>query len=130
MKSEKAIQAETLIAVTALPGIMAWRENSGFAWVGEEVRAATGASIRLEPGMKILRNARPLRAGVPGIADIMGVAKGKAFALECKVATGAQEVSQRRFERAFVAKGGLYTVVKDPDEAVRFLTASIMGGRL
>lgn len=126
MKSEKAIQAETLVGVTALPGVMAWRENSGFAWVGREVKARVGSMIRVTPTMKILEEARPLRAGVPGIADIMGVAEGSGFALEVKDAEGRQEVSQMRFQAAFEKAGGVYRVVRDAGEAVDFLRATVL----
>jgi hypothetical protein len=108
---------------------MAWRENSGFAWVGEEAKGADARAALNEPGTKVLRNARPLLAGVPGIADIMGVAAGRAVALEVKDWQGRQETSQVRFERAFTAAGGAYRVVRSPEEAVAFLRATIGGAR-
>lgn len=131
MKSEKAIQNETLVEVTALPGVMAWRENSGLAWVGNEVRTRVGQMVMIKPGMKLLDNARPLRAGIPGIADVMGVARrrdgsGQAFALEIKDWEGQQEVSQVRFERAFTENGGLYQVIRDPVDAISFLRQSVL----
>lgn len=126
-KSEKAIQNEVLVDVTALEGVMAWRENSGFAWVGEEVKVRVGRSILVTPDMKILKNARPLRAGTPGIGDIMGSAKGRAFALEIKDADGRQEESQMRFEQAFTRAGGAYSVVRSREEAVAFLRRSVLG---
>lgn len=126
MKSEKAIQNETLIAVTALPGIMAWRENSAFAWAGEDVRARAGSMIRVTADMKILRNSRPIRAGIPGIGDIMGVGEGRAFALEVKDDTGRQEESQIRFQRVFEKAGGAYGLVRSAEEAVDFLRRTVL----
>lgn len=126
-KSESRIQAEVLVDVTALPDVMAWRENSGFAWVGTEVKARVGSTVRVTADMKILSNARPLRAGTPGIGDIMGVGQGSAFALEVKDAEGKQEESQVRFQRAFEAAGGVYSVVRSADEAVAFLRRTVLG---
>jgi len=125
-KSEKAIQAEVLVGVSALEDVMCWRENSGFAWVGEEVKARVGRTIVVTPDMKILKDARPLRAGVPGIADVMGVGNRRAFALEIKDADGRQETSQMRFEEAFTRAGGAYSVVRSREEAVEFLRRSVL----
>jgi len=128
MKSEKAILNESLVAGSALERVMLWRENSGLAWVGEEAKGPDRAAALREPGTKVLRNARPLLAGTPGIADIMGVADGRAVAVEVKDWQGRQEVSQSRFERAFIAAGGAYEVVRSPEETVAFLRAT-MGGK-
>jgi hypothetical protein len=126
-KSETAIQAEVLVGVTALPDVMAWRENSGFAWVGEEMRVRVGQTVRVTADMKILTNARPLRAGTPGIGDIMGSARGRAIALEVKDEEGRQEVSQQRFQQAFERAGGAYSIVRSADEAIDFLRRTVLG---
>lgn len=126
MKGEHAIQNAALVAVTALDGVMAWRENSAFAWAGRDVKAAVGKMVRVQPGWKILADARPIRAGVPGIGDIMGTGRGRAFALEMKDAEGSQEVSQRRFQRAFELAGGAYGIARSPDEAVAFLRSTVL----
>lgn len=127
MKSEHAIQNETLVAVTAEPDVMAWRENSAFAWAGRDVKAPVGKMVRIQPGWKILADARPIRAGVPGIGDIMGTGRGRAFALEVKDDEGTQEVSQVRFQQAFERAGGAYAVVRSADEAVAFLRRTVLG---
>jgi hypothetical protein len=126
MKSEKAIQNECLVEVTGLPDVMAWRENSGLAWIGKEYKARIGAMVHVTADMKILTNARPLRAGVPGIADIMGVAQGSGFALEVKDEEGRQEPSQVLFQRAFERAGGVYGIVRSKDEAVAFLRRTVL----
>lgn len=126
MKSEGRIQSETLVAVTALEGVMAWRENSAFAWAGQEVKARVGQMVRVKANWKILEDPRPIRAGTPGIGDIMGVGNRQGFALEVKDADGKQEVSQIRFQRAFELAGGVYQVVRDADEAVAFLRRSVL----
>jgi hypothetical protein len=89
-----------MVAVSSLPSCMIWRENSG---VG---RTSSGAY---------------LRAGTPGIADIMGVCRGRAIALECKTERGKQSRQQMRFQVAFEKAGGLYAVVRSADEALTVL---------
>lgn len=117
-KSEKAIQNEILVAVTALQGCMFWRELSAQAWVGRVVERK-GTRVTLERAM-------PVTAGVPGIADIMGVVGGRSVALEVKTPVGSQEESQVRFERVFTEKGGAYGVVRSADEAVAFLRRTVL----
>jgi hypothetical protein len=97
IQPEFEILNAVLVALSALPGCMVWRENSG---VG---RTQSGAY---------------LRAGVAGIADIMGVYHGRAIAIECKTERGKQSRQQMRFQVAFSQAGGLYAVVRSADEAL------------
>lgn len=116
-KSEKAIQAEILMAITAEERAMFWREVSAKAWVGRLIERK-GSRVVLEAAM-------PVTAGVPGIADIMGIYDGRAVGIEVKTQTGKQEQSQRQFERVFTSKGGFYTVARSVDEALQFLRDTV-----
>lgn len=120
-RSEKAIQNDTLVAVTALPGVMAWRNNTGQGWQGQRLARAAGAMVKVEPGMVILRAARPITFGLPGSPDIIGAINGRAFGLEMKAATGRLEESQPKFRRAWEAAGGLYGVPRSVEEALEIL---------
>lgn len=120
-RSEKAIQNDTLIAVTAEPGVMAWRNNTGQGWQGERINRAAGATVVVEQRMVILRNARPISFGLVGSPDIIGVREGRAFGLEMKAAGGRQETDQARFMRAWRAAGGLYGVPRSVEEALAIL---------
>lgn len=120
-RSEKAILNDTLIAITALPGVMAWRNNTGQAWQGRPVNAGVGQMIRVKPGMKILEDARPIRFGLPGSGDIIGVQRGRGFTFEMKSATGRLEKSQPAFARAWKAAGGLYGLPRSVEEALAVL---------
>lgn len=124
MSSEKRILNESLVAITALPDVLAWRNNSGQAWQGSQYRAATGQRIVVQPGMVILMDARPISFGLAGSADILGVCRGRGFGIETKTPTGRQSDQQRKFQAAFERAGGLYGVARSPDEAV----AILMGG--
>jgi hypothetical protein len=119
--SEKKILNDSLIAVTALPDTMAWRNNTGMAWQGEEVRCGVGQTLVVQRGMKILRDARPVQFGLLGSGDIMGVTAGRAWALEIKNAKGGQADSQMKFQRAFELAGGQYRLVRSADFAVSFI---------
>lgn len=120
-KSEARIQSETLIAVTALPDVMAWRNNTGMAWQGQRLSRSPGAVVKIEPGMVVLREARPISFGLEGSPDIIGVMAGRGFGLEMKAATGRLEESQPRFRRAWEKAGGLYGVPRSVEEALRIL---------
>lgn len=117
MASEKAIQNDILVAITAEPGVMAWRNNTGMAWVGTEMRAGVGSMVRVERGMVILREARPLKAGLPGSPDIIGCANGRGFGIEVKTRTGSQSDQQVAFQRAWTRVGGLYVLARSVDDA-------------
>lgn len=120
-KSEQLILQETLIAVTAEPGTMAWRNNTGQAWQGERISRAPGVMIQVERGMCILRNARPISFGLPGSPDIIGVRDGRGFGLEMKSLTGVLRETQPKFARAWQRAGGLYGVPRSVEEALRIL---------
>lgn len=127
-RSEKAIMNEALVEVSALPDTLGWRNNTGTAWQGERVAAFTGQMIRVEPGMLILRGARPITFGLPGSGDLMGLTRGTAWALEGKTATGAMRETQRKFAAAFERAGGVYGVFRSPDQAVAIITDRILRG--
>lgn len=117
-RSEKAILNDTLVALSAMPETLVWRNNSGSAWQGQRIDVRPGQAIRMEPGMVILREARPVTFGLPGSSDIIGVSAGLAIAPEVKTPGGQLSDQQRRFAAAFERAGGLHLVVRDPVEAV------------
>lgn len=117
-ESEKALLNKALIEVTAQPDTMAWRNNTGMAWQGEQVRIRTGQTITVQPGMVVLKDARPIRFGLPGSGDILGLTRGFAFSLEAKAQGGRLEVSQPKFQAAWERAGGAYSVFRSVEEAV------------
>jgi hypothetical protein len=120
-KSEQRILQETLVAVTALPDVMAWRNNTGMAWQGQKISRAPGAMVKVERGLVILLEARPISFGLEGSPDIIGVSAGRGFGLEMKAARGRLEDSQPRFRRAWERAGGLYGVPRSVEEALEIL---------
>ncbi len=97
---ESRILADVLVAVSALPGAMFWRNNSGllFSRAGHRVRAS-----------------------VPGAPDILGVYRGRAIGIETKSERGRQSTQQRRFQLAFERAGGLYLLARSASEALGML---------
>jgi hypothetical protein len=120
-RSEKAIQNDTLIAITALPDLMAWRNNTGMAWQGQRISRAPGAHLIVERGMVILRDGRPIQFGLEGSPDIIGSYGGRAFGLEMKSQAGTLRPEQAKFRRAWERAGGLYGVPRSVEEALKIL---------
>lgn len=116
-RSEKAIQNDILMDLSALDGGVFWRNNTGQAWQGQRAQSAPGAYVKIEPGMVVLKNARPIDFGLKGSADIMGAYCGRPVAVEVKKEGGHQEIVQRYFEKAWVKAGGLYVLARSMDEA-------------
>lgn len=116
-RSEKSEQNDALMLLSALDRSLFYRQNTGQAWQGTPVDKATGDYIRIEPGMRILRNARPIRFGLEGSGDIMGAYDGRPVAVEMKSATGRQREMQRYFEQAWTKAGGIYVLARTAEEA-------------
>lgn len=124
-RSEKSIQNEGLVALSAEPDAMVWRNNTGQAWQGEPVKAAIGSFVKIETGMMVLRNARPVKFGLPGSADVLGAVQGYPVAVEFKTLSGRQSDQQALFARAWRKAGGIYVLARSPDDAVNHVRAEI-----
>lgn len=116
-RSEKAIQNDALVALWKIPRSFWWRENTGQAWQGRK--------IKHDKDVLVLGDARPVRFGLEGIADIMGTCAGLAIAVEMKDATGRQRTAQKNFERAWTRAGGVYIMARTVEQAVRGVLATI-----
>lgn len=124
-KSEKAILNETLVAVSALPDTIIYRQNSGAAWRGKEFNARIGQTIVVEPGMKILRDAQLVKFGITGGGDAVCASHGLPIQIEVKNEDGRQREGQGRFEGAWTRAGGLYLLVRSAEEAVDLIRQRI-----
>ena len=100
--TETAIMRDILVAVTALPGALFFRQNVGVA------RTSSGAVMRF---------------GVPGCPDILGSYRGRFVGIEVKTKIGRQSEVQKAFERALTKAGGVYLVARSPEEALAALEA-------
>lgn len=124
MASEKSILNETIVRVSALPETCVWRNNTGMAWQGQQINARVGTYVKVERDMVLLRDARPVRFGLPGSSDIIGAHAGRPVAIETKAANGQQAELQSSFERAWVKAGGLYVLARTASDAPFALRSS------
>lgn len=101
---ETPTMRDVLVAVSALPGGMFWRQNAGT--------------------FLTLDGRRKVKVSVNGVGDIMGVYRGRAVAIETKSLEGEQRETQERFQRAFERAGGLYVIARSAAEALSALEAA------
>lgn len=96
--NETELMNRILVAISAIPGVLAWRNNTGALKVDD----------------------RFVRYGLcPGSSDIIGLYNGRFFALEVKTARGQVSAQQFAFLKAINANGGIGKVVRSIEDAER-----------
>lgn len=85
--------------------------------------ADKGRFFRMETGVGLnMRTDEKFAYGINGQADIMGIiVGGRHIWLECKTGGAVQSSNQKNFQRMIERFGGLYSVVRSPEEALRFV---------
>jgi len=106
--TEHDIQKQILERLGFLKNGFFWRENSG--------------AVKIENNGKT----RFFRAGITGIADIMGVYKGIPIAIEVKRPGKKQSLDQKAFQQRFEICGGLYMICTDSAEIIQQLEAHVL----
>lgn len=122
MSTGTGLMHRVMLAVGSLPAVRIFRHNVALAWVGE--------ARRLQSGDMLIKNARPLHAGlVRGGADLLGwttreitaadVGRRVAVftAIEVKDGTGRLDADQRRFLDTVEAAGGIAGVARSEEDA-------------
>ncbi len=97
------ITVPVLIAVSALPGAVFWRQNAG--------------TFRTMDGRRVVK------VSINGVGDIMGGYRGRGVALETKTLKGKLRQTQERFRAAWEKSGNVYIVARSPEEALAALEA-------
>ena len=113
--SESNIQKQIMLALSAADTTV-WRNNVAQAWVGE--------STRLPNGDVLLRNARPLHAGLcTGSSDLIGIhhGSGRFVAVEVKAPRGRATPQQINFIDHVRAAGGLAGIARSPEDALNII---------
>ena len=123
--TEHEIQQRILLACGKGPSRL-WRNNVALAW--------TGKAIKLDGGDVLIRNARPLHAGLcKGSADLIGLRTvtigpehvGQRLAVFCaievKSATGRPTPEQTAFLALVREMGGLAGIARVVDDAAGIL---------
>lgn len=104
MSETSDVTQPVLVAVSRFPDAAFWRQNCG--------------SFKSMDGKRVVR-----ATSIEGIADIMGLYRGRAVAIETKTKTGKQLESQKRFQKNFESAGGKYIIARSVDDAVAALSA-------
>jgi hypothetical protein len=133
MKAERDVQNEVLLEC-GHDGTTLFRQNVGQGWTGEATRITRRQTVALQPGDVVVRNARPLLAGLcVGSSDIIGfrsieitaamVGQRVAVftALEVKAAKGRATEAQARFLTNVREAGGIAALVRSAEDAARAL---------
>lgn len=116
MLAETKILHRVMLKASEL-GMTVWRNNSGVAWTANEVER--------QGNVLLLRDARPLRAGLcPGSSDLIGIKPvviteemvgmtlGVFLAIEVKTPTGRLSPEQQRFLEHVQKSGGVAMVAR------------------
>lgn len=115
----------------SIPDMRVFRNHTGQGWHGNAHRFTSRGFVDVQPGDVVIRNARPLTAGLcTGSADLIGwrtvvvtpdmVGCDIAVftAIEAKSRTGRLTVEQTRFLDAVRAAGGIGVEARDVDGAL------------
>lgn len=113
-------------------GAVTFRNNVAKAWVGQATQISKPQTMLLQPGDVIIRNARPLHAGLTkGSSDLIGwnaitvlpsmLGKRVAVftAIETKSKTGRLTVEQGNFLDQVMDAGGIAFVARTPEDVER-----------
>lgn len=122
-KSEKQIQTEIFREVGSNPDVRLFRNNVALAW--------TGNVQRLQDGSVLIKNPRPLHAGLTrGSGDLIGwrrriitqddigASVAQFLSLEIKNRRGRASKEQKNWAEVVRQFGGLAGIVRSVDEAM------------
>lgn len=96
--NESQIQDAIRLALGRVPGLVLWRNNVGVA-------ERRGHMIRFG-------------VGGPGAADLLGIYNGRFVAAEIKTPIGRLKPEQKLFRDLVTKLGGIYVVLRSPEEAL------------
>lgn len=118
----------------SLAGARLFRNNVGVGWAGESLHIRHPSTVKLMPGDVVIRNARPLHAGlVEGSSDLIGwtpraitqemVGTHVAVftAVEVKAETGRPTDGQKQFIETVREAGGIAFVARSVVEAQQLM---------
>lgn len=131
---ESVVQDSILLAVSEAGGV-AFRQNVGLGWQGDVTRIKTASVVKLYPGDLVIRNARPLHAGlIKGSSDLIGwrsipvsslppdAVIAQFVAVEVKTNTGESSPEQRHFVKMVQQAGGLAGVARSSEDVYRMFS--------
>lgn len=119
---ETRIQNESMLRIGLRRDVMAWRQQVGKYRKLEQPSMVVSIGT---PGMSDTM----LVVAVKITADMVGKTVGAAVGAEFKTPTGRQSEQQKKWQRAFEARGGIYRLVRSPEE-MESLVAEVQRGEL
>lgn len=102
------------ILVEISPLGLAWSNQTGQGWSGKMVG-------RLPNGDVVLRNARPVKFGLPGSTDVLACVNGRMVVIEAKTGTGRLQENQKGFAEAADKAGALHILARSVDDVTNTL---------
>ena len=131
--SEQHIQQKIRLALGSGP-VRLFRNNVGTGWAGQATKIQRRGMVAVEPGDVIVRQGRPLHAGLcKGSSDLIGLRSitigpehlGQTLAVfaavEVKAPTGRATAEQQAFIATVAAMGGLAGVARSVEDAAQIL---------
>ncbi len=128
---EQNILKTILLTVTQFTQSRLFRNNTGTGWVGQAKRITKPTTVKLDVGDVVIRDARPLRAGLcVGSSDLIGwntkiitpemVGNKIAIftAVEVKKPSGRATKEQINFIKQVRENGGIAGIAKSGEQAV------------
>jgi len=132
--SETTLGKKIMLALGSIKGVRIFRNNQGFAWIGQSVNIHKRQEVIVNPGDVIIRQARAFNAGLcKGSSDFIGFKSmvvtpemvGTTVAIflasEIKTKTGKASPEQILFTNMVNKFGGIGIIVTDENEAVELL---------
>ena len=124
---ELAIQNLIRLELSENQEITHWRNNTGRGWQSNAVMRGPARGVDLAPGDVLLRNARPLYAGLcKGSSDLIGMKSVEITpemvgqrvavftAIEVKQKRGRVTKDQQHFGKAVLKAGGIFIIARSP----------------
>jgi hypothetical protein len=128
--SEKTLISEIQLLFTQ-KGHRIFRQNTGTGWAGDFFKPPMETTIKVSPRDVVVRNARPLRAGLcTGSSDLIGwqsititedmIGKRVAIftAIEVKHGSTRTTEEQKRFIESVNSSGGIGKIVRELNEVI------------
>lgn len=104
-------------------GFRLFRNNVGTGWCGKSIRINKPSTVNLLPGDVVIRQARPLHAGLcTGSSDLIGWSPSGLFAAaEIKTDSGGPSEEQKIFIDAVNSSGGVAGIVRSVEDFKRVI---------
>ena len=111
--------------------ITVWRNNTGTGTPRNAVQAAIALMLKGEIQQAIRTLQRPIKFGLVGSADILGIIAphGRALAIEVKAGRDRQSFEQQAFQQMWTARGGIYIVARDVGACMEELRKALVPAR-